>query len=52
MVGEILTKEEKLKREKKREERRKKAESLLDDIPMNDEQMKESMIEEWTAYAE
>jgi hypothetical protein len=52
LVGEILTKEEKLKREKKKEERRKKAESLLDDIPMNDEQMKESMIEEWTTYAE
>jgi hypothetical protein len=52
LVGEILTKEEKLKREKQREERRKKAESLLDDIPMNDEQMKESMIEEWTTYAE
>jgi hypothetical protein len=29
-----------LKREKQREQRRKKAEQLLDDIPMNDEQMK------------
>jgi hypothetical protein len=31
-------------------ERAKKAESLLADIPLSDDQEKEALIEEWTTY--
>ena len=52
LVGEILSKQEKEKRDKIRREREKKARQILEDIPMTDEQQKESMIAEWTTYAE
>jgi hypothetical protein len=38
IVGEIISKQEKEKREALKEERKKKAEKLLEDIPMTDEQ--------------
>lgn len=47
-VGEILNQEQ-IKKKKQREE---KARKLLEDIPMNDDQIKQSMIEEWSSYTQ
>ena len=51
-VEKILSKEEADRKEKIRQARAKKAESLLEDIPMSDEQEKQALIEEWTTYAD
>lgn len=52
MIEKVLSKEEAAKKEKLRKERAKKAESLLADIPLNDEQEKEALIDEWTTYSD
>ena len=52
LVGKIISDREKAEQAKKREERRKKAEQLLEDLPMSDDQQKDALIMEWTDYAE
>jgi hypothetical protein len=52
LVGEIISKKERARREKIKKEREKKAKQLLEDIPMSDEQQKDALIMEWTEYAE
>ena len=52
LVEKVISDIEKEKIEKRRQERVKKAEQLLEDVPMSDDQQKDALIQEWTSYAE